>query len=147
MPLQLLGWGIQVVGIRIYGVRLGPIWLSLGLILHGLREYLVRWALLDAARGRQECRESLGRRGDGEAHVRRVEPGETLLTNHIDGNLRQAKNSSTCNEKWKANVEDQMAVDWGSPPRLLVQRKKLRICWESWEHARRKMGRTHKSSS
>lgn len=132
MPLQLLGRGIQAVGIRIYGVRLGSIWLSLGLILHGLREYLVRWALLDAARGRQECRESLGRRGDGEAHVRRVGPGETLLTNHIDGNLRQAKtcvyNSSTCNEKWKANVEDQMAVDAGSPPRLLVQRKKLRIC-------------------
>lgn len=38
-------------------------------------------------------------------------------------------NSSTCNEKWKANVEDQMAVDVGSPPRLLVQSKKLRICW------------------
>lgn len=35
-------------------------------------------------------------------------------------------NSITCNEKWKANVEDQMAVDAGSPPRLSVQRKKLR---------------------
>lgn len=35
-------------------------------------------------------------------------------------------NSITCNEKWKANVEDQMAVDAGSPPRLSVQRKKLK---------------------
>lgn len=56
-------------------------------------------------------------------------------------------NSSTGNEKWKAIVEDQMAVDAESPPRLLVQRKKLRICWESWERARRKMGRTHNKSS
>lgn len=87
MSLQSLGKGTQEVGIRIYEARPGPIWLSLGLILYGLRGYLVRWAFLAAARGRQECRESLERREDGEVHVKRVGPGGTLRIKHMGGNL------------------------------------------------------------